>query len=1079
MLPSESPTKAGYNVAKWVSAKHGDNHLEYGYFIDGNDTFTAVWEIAWYTLTYNLNDADAPESIESQEGQATTNILLSEIVPTKEGFTFVRWENTAGEKFQPGEPYFFGYHDDTLTAVWGYTVTLDAKGGECVNFVNGGVGETLDVVPTKEGYTLFGWQRPNGDICNPYTFDFGHESLEAIWGFSITYDTKNGNESFPTQVVLPGAMFTIPETIPTKNGYNFEFWTTNPQDPYSGNQYFPGNTVTCYENTVLYAAWTSGVMFDANGGSCDAFLYTGFDTDVYEIPTATREGCTLMKWVNSQGVEFAPNGSYPFIYGNDTLTAIWGYTVTLNANGGECEATTVTKPVGETLDIVPTKEGLNFLRWTNSEGLTFDASNPYTFVYGNDTLTAVWGYTVTYLNYDGTVFETEDALEGESVTVTENAPERFDHVFMYWVISETEKITIPGRELNMSRNVTLVPQWKEMYVIAFWADEDELFEVGDKLQGTDYEISFFAPAKDGYEFFCWKSRAHNEYYYPGEVYKRDEAMGFDAIWVENGKKKIVYSMGDVDGNFYEQDADVNAPIAIYTATPTKEGCTFNGWIVKEVPVEPTESVQTYSLMRTASSNISNGQYVGEDSAILIPDMTGSFTIEYLGRDGSVIYTRNKPFGGSIILYGTGLTSGEYELAHWYDMDNPDNIYYPGGDFSLDKDMCFGSTWLPASNFIGVNIFNKPENNTLYIGENHRLNAVATPPYLTAKCTWEVDNENIATIDKNGVITPKAEGTITVIVEANESGNDDVYHYDSCVLEVKKHIFDFAENIDINDKKVKRKALVKMDEYYLDEENELKSWIDKGDTCIFAFEGLGDPSLKEDDGDVTNVSAEHPIWMYNAMMVVTKGKEIKYVTRRASTLPDDATGPNDKDKNWRTIGPTTLKEGIYGYRTGNHGGKYVGMRPTDDPRKSWYYKTSKFYCADSEVTNLHAGYHSFFNNSKNSAGCQLVHYKDYISFGKAVGFLDATNSSLTDISHIYSIPLELGFGGIIGNKTGLVGGGKSVDITVKYIIDRTYDNQNPYKGDSVYADEKYGDNSSSYPNGIFYPLEHTHNDLCEI
>jgi len=300
-----------------------------------------------------------------------------------------------------------------------------------------------------------------------------------------------------------------------------------------------------------------------------------------------------------------------------------------------------------------------------------------------------------------------------------------------------------------------------------------------------------------------------------------------------------------------------------------------------------------------------------------------------------------------------------------------------------------------------------------------------------------------------------------------------------VLEVKKHIFDFAENIDINDKKVKRKALVKMDEYYLDEENELKSWIDKGDTCIFAFEGLGDPSLKEDDGDVTNVSAEHPIWMYNAMMVVTKGKEIKYVTRRASTLPDDATGPNDKDKNWRTIGPTTLKEGIYGYRTGNHGGKYVGMRPTDDPRKSWYYKTSKFYCADSEVTNLHAGYHSFFNNSKNSAGCQLVHYKDYISFGKAVGFLDATNSSLTDISHIYSIPLELGFGGIIGNKTGLVGGGKSVDITVKYIIDRTYDNQNPYKGDSVYADEKYGDNSSSYPNGIFYPLEHTHNDLCEI
>ncbi|MBE7034447.1 MAG: hypothetical protein E7406_09510, partial [Ruminococcaceae bacterium] len=361
-----------------------------------------------------------------------------------------------------------------------------------------------------------------------------------------------------------------------------------------------------------------------------------------------------------------------------------------------------------------------------------------------------------------------------------------DHVFMYWVISETEKITIPGRELNMSRNVTLVPQWKEMYVIAFWADEDELFEVGDKLQGTDYEISFFAPAKEGYEFFCWKSRAHNEYYYPGEVYKRDEAMGFDAVWVENGKKKIVYSMGDVDGNFYEQDADVNAPIAIYTATPTKEGCTFNGWTVKEVPVEPTESVQTYSLMRTASNNISNGQYVGEDSAILTPDMTGSFTIEYLGRDGSVIYTQYKEFGEDIALWGENLVDIGYELVGWY-TTNENHIYRPGGRFGLNKDTRLNSKWFPSSDFIGISIFNKPENSILYVGENYRLNAVATPPYLTAKCTWEVDNENIATIDKNGVITPKSEGTITVTVEAKENENDDISYSDSCSLVIEERL----------------------------------------------------------------------------------------------------------------------------------------------------------------------------------------------------------------------------------------------------------------------------------------------------
>ena len=63
------------------------------------------------------------------------------------------------------------------------------------------------------------------------------------------------------------------------------------------------------------------------------------------------------------------------------------------------------------------------------------------------------------------------------------------------------------------------------------------------------------------------------------------------------------------------------------------------------------------------------------------------------------------------------------------------------------------------------------------------------------------------------------------------------------------------------------------------------------------------------------------------------------------------------------------------------------------------------------------------------------------------------------------------------KIGKKRAGYSVDITVKYILDRSYDNQNPYKGDSDYADEKYGDNSSLYPNGVFYPLEHTHTSDC--
>lgn len=58
-----------------------------------------------------------------------------------------------------------------------------------------------------------------------------------------------------------------------------------------------------------------------------------------------------------------------------------------------------------------------------------------------------------------------------------------------------------------------------------------------------------------------------------------------------------------------------------------------------------------------------------------------------------------------------------------------------------------------------------------------------------------------------------------------------------------------------------------------------------------------------------------------------------------------------------------------------------------------------------------------------------------------------------------------------NTIGAVGGDKdySQSVKVKYILNRDYDNQNPYKGDSIYADKNYGDNSSKYPDGVFYPL----------
>ncbi|MBE6651653.1 MAG: hypothetical protein E7613_10135, partial [Ruminococcaceae bacterium] len=590
MLPSEIPTKAGYNFVKWVSDKHGDNYLEYGYFIDGNDTFTAVWEIAWYTLTYNLSDADTPESIESQEGQAETNIILSDIVPTKEGFTFVRWENTAGEKFQPGAPYFFGYHDDTLTPVWGYTVTLDFSDGR-TEVVKGGVGETLDFIPTSEYGTFYSWINKNSQEFLPgeYTFIHGDDYLSAMWGYTVSYDTNGGVGEFSPQTTLFGGTITIPTVTPTKDGYEFREWIST-----AGESFYPGATYDKNEPTILTADWMCNLYFDTDGGDEGSYLISALsEGEVFELPTPTRSNYTFVKWVNSQGVEFYPEDEYRLIYGHDTLTAVWGYTVTLDASGGEC-VESVIKPVGEALDIVPEYEGYNFSHWINKNGDRFDSSNPYTFEYGDDTLTAHWKYEVICLNEDGSVFDRLSADKDSNITLSTEIPTLFNHVFLHWLVQGTNNVFMPGKEFNLNRNATLVPQWRKMYILTFFDCDGDHFRIEDKYEGVDIEIQDEAPWCSGQDFVCWKIRFGNEYYFIGDIYKKDTDTGFEPIMIAEGRAAVVFDLAGGEGDISPIDFIPNEEsFTVPSEIPVRLGYHFLFWTEKGVTDENENIVKYY------------------------------------------------------------------------------------------------------------------------------------------------------------------------------------------------------------------------------------------------------------------------------------------------------------------------------------------------------------------------------------------------------------------------------------------------------------------------------------------------------
>ena len=129
--------------------------------------------------------------------------------------------------------------------------------------------------------------------------------------------------------------FTIPATVPTRNGYNFDGWATS-----SGGsaQYQPGGRITVDPGTTtLYAVWslieyTCYLNFSAPGASNvpSGLSYTGTSTSshTFTIPsqTPTMSGQIFKGWATSSGgtAQYQPGQTISVGYNSTkTLYAVW------------------------------------------------------------------------------------------------------------------------------------------------------------------------------------------------------------------------------------------------------------------------------------------------------------------------------------------------------------------------------------------------------------------------------------------------------------------------------------------------------------------------------------------------------------------------------------------------------------------------------------------------------------------------------------------------------------------------------------------------------------------------------------
>lgn len=295
-LSDAVPTREGYRFTAWNTRPDGGGttyqpSASFGPTIGDADLY-AQWEAippALHLLTYEPNDAGGPsaENIPDQEevteGETTA---LSAAVPTRTGYRFLGWNDApdgTGTAYRPGQTAGPFYDDLTIYAQWErvehmLTYHGNDEAGPPAQWIpfphpvpEGIIISLPEVIPTREGFRFTGWNtRPDGDETayrpgEPFGPIFADTGLYAQWVVippSIHTLTYYGNDAggpaaqnIPGPVpVLDGQNVTLLDTIPTREGFTFSGWNTDPAG--TGAAYRPGDTIyDVREDIGLYAQW--------------------------------------------------------------------------------------------------------------------------------------------------------------------------------------------------------------------------------------------------------------------------------------------------------------------------------------------------------------------------------------------------------------------------------------------------------------------------------------------------------------------------------------------------------------------------------------------------------------------------------------------------------------------------------------------------------------------------------------------------------------------------------------------------------------------------------------------------------
>ena len=98
---------------------------------------------------------------------------------------------------------------------------------------------------------------------------YNYSGIQVTTPYAVTYDANGGSGAPAQQQKSEGVALTLSSTVPTRDGHNFQRWTTE-QDG-GGTAYSPGATYTTDADVTLYAQWVAS-DFPGSGTVTDPYV---------------------------------------------------------------------------------------------------------------------------------------------------------------------------------------------------------------------------------------------------------------------------------------------------------------------------------------------------------------------------------------------------------------------------------------------------------------------------------------------------------------------------------------------------------------------------------------------------------------------------------------------------------------------------------------------------------------------------------------------------------------------------------------------------------------------------------------